>query len=234
IDGLSYTDQIVLLWQPNGPNPVEGCSPRGWWSCEFAVAWLIDTLLPEVKRWTYHRRFGTAWARLFRSREAHDFLQYLHEAYVVRDLRELPLLVDGRLTKTIVESAQELQSFFYGGSDKRCFIRPGEVDKLYESVALAAKEGRGYVGYVRSKLDITENLVDHSDLIAHIAQYVNSGRIRANSGAADGALRALLEMLNDSDEHLAEADRRAIEDSLIPFAKIFDESMFVRRHTKWR
>jgi hypothetical protein len=233
IDDLSYTDEVVLLWQPDGPHPEQGCSPRGWWSCEFAVGWLNDALLPEVKRWAYQRNFGTAWSRLFKSRRARAYSQYLDEVFVMRDLCERPLLVEGELTRSIVESVQELQSFFYGASDERCFIRFGEVDALYEAVALAAKAGRGYVGYAQSKLEIQEDPADHADLIAHIRQYVRSGRVRSNSGTADGALRALLEMLNDSDAHLDEADRQAIVDSLIPFAKMLDEAMFVRRHTKW-
>lgn len=152
----------------------------------------------------------------------------------MRDLRQRPLLEQGRLTRPIVESVQELQSFFYGSSAERYFIRPGEVDALYEAVALAAKAGRGYVGYAQSKLEIEGNPSDHMDLVVHIRQYVRNGRVRASSAAADGALRALLEMLNDSDAHLEKADRHAIADSLIPFARIFDEAMFVRRHTEWR
>lgn len=154
IDGLSYSDEVVLLWQPDGPHPERGCSQREWWSCEFTVAWLNDVLLPEVKRWAYRRSFGTIWARLFKSRQAHVYSQRLEETFVVRDLRERPLLVKGRLTRSIVESTQELQSFFYGASAERCFIRPGEVDALYEAVALAAKARRGYVGYAQSKLEI--------------------------------------------------------------------------------
>jgi hypothetical protein len=233
IDDLSYTDEVVLLWQPNGPHPEQGCSPRGWWSCEFAIAWLNDALLPEVKRWAYQHSFRTVWSRLFNSRQAHAYSQYLDEAFVMRDLRERPLLVEDRLIRSLVESVQELQSFFYGASAEQCFIRPGEVAALYEAVALAAKAGRGYVGYARSKLGIREELADHADLIAHIRQYVSGGRVGANSGVADGALRALLEMLNDSDTHLDEDDRQAIADSLIPFAKMLDEAMFVRRHTQW-
>ncbi|MQA42477.1 hypothetical protein [Rugamonas aquatica] len=233
IDGLSYSDEVVLLWQPDGPQPEQACSPRGWWSCEFAVAWLHDALLPEVKRWAVQRSFGTVWSRLFKSRQAQAYSRYLDEVFVMRDLSEQPLLVEGRLTRSLVESVQELQSFFYGASAEQCFIRPGEVDALYETVALAAKAGRGYVGYAQSKLGIREDLADHADLIAHIRLYVRDGRVRANSGAADGALRALLEMLSDSDAHLDDADRKAIVDSLMPFARMLDEAMFVRRHTKW-
>ena len=233
IDGLSHSDEVVLLWQPDGPHPERGCSSRGWWSCEFAVAWLDEVLLPEVKRWAYQRSFGTVRARLFKWRQVHAYSQHLDETFVARDLRERPLLVEGRLTRSIVESTQELQSFFHGASTERCFIRTGEVIALYEAVALAAKAGRGYVGYAQSKLDIQKDAADHADLIAHIREYVRSGRVRANSGVADGALRALLEMLNDSDAHLDETDQPLIADSLIPFARIFDEAMFVRRHTKW-
>ena len=233
IDGLSYSDEVVLLWQPSGSHPERGCSPRGWWSCESAVAWLVDVLLPQVKRWAYQRSFGSIWSRLFKSRQAQVYSQRLEEAFVVRDLRESPLLVKGKLAKSIVESTQELQLFFCGLSAERCFIRPGEVDTLYEAVALAAKAERGYVGYAQSKLGIQENSADHTDLIAHIRGYVRNGYVRANSDAADGALRALLEMLNNSEAQLDGTDRKTIADSLIPFAKMFDEAMFVRRHTEW-
>jgi hypothetical protein len=233
IDDLSYPGEVVLLWQPDGPHPEQSSSSRGWWSCEFAFTWLNDVLLPEVISWAYRRNFGTVWSQLFKPRQARAYVQYLEETFVMRDLRERPLLVEGSLTRPIVDSVQELQSFFYGVSAEQCFIRPGEVDVLYEAVALAAKAGRGYVGYAQSKLGVEENVADHADLIFHIRQYVRSGRVRASSSAADGALRALLEMLNESDVHLDDPDRRAIADSLIPFAKILDEAMFVRRHTKW-
>ncbi|RSZ55080.1 hypothetical protein HF313_30655 [Massilia atriviolacea] len=233
VDDLSYRDEVVILWQPDGPHPELGCSPRGWWSCEDAAAWLNDALLPEVKRWAYQRKYGTAWLRLFKSDKAEAYAHYLEETFVMRDLREQPLLAEGKLTRSVVESVQELQSFFYGPSAERYYIRPGEVDALYEAVAVAAKARRGYVGYAQSKLEIRENSVDHADLIVHIRQHVREGRVRASSGAADGALRALLEMLSDSDAHLDYVDRRAITDSLIPFAIILDEAMFIRRHTKW-
>jgi len=233
IDDLSYADEVVLLWQPDGPHPEQDCSPRGWWSCEFAVAWFNDVLLPEVKRWAYQRSFGSAWSRLFKSHKAQAYSQYLDEVFIMRNLHERPLLVEGRFTRSIVESVQKLQSFFYGALDEQCFIRPGQVDALYEAVALAAKAGRGYVGYAQSKLDIQEDSTNHADLISHIRQHVRNGRVRSNSGAADGALRALLEMLNDSDAHLNDADRQTIIESLIPFAKMLDEVMFVCRHSKW-
>jgi hypothetical protein len=233
IDDLSYSDEVVLLWQPDRPNPEQDFSSRGWWTCDFTVAWLNDVLLPEVKRWTYQRKFGTAWSRLFKSHQAQAYAQYLDEEFVARDLRQLPLLKDGSLTRSIVESIQELQSFFNGATDERCFIRLGEVEALYEAVALAAKAGHGYVGYAQSKLGIQENSVDHLDLIAHIHQHIHNGFVRANCAATDGALRALLEMLNDSDAHLDYLDRQSVVAALIPFANMLDEAMFVRRHTNW-
>lgn len=233
IDDLSYSEEVVLLWEPDGLHVEQGCSPRGWWSCEFAAGWLRDDLLPEVKRWAYRRHFGTAWSRLFRSRQAREYLRYLDEVFVMRDLRHRPLLEEGRLARSLVDSAGELQSFLYGPSAERYFIRAGEVEALFEAVAVAAQAGRGYVGYAQSKLGIYEEMANHAELIAGIRQYVRDGRVVATSGVADGALRALLEMLNDSDEHLGSADRQAIADSLVPFAKLFDEAMFVRRHTKW-
>ncbi len=233
LDDLNYTDELTLVWQPGGPHSGDRYSPRGWWSCEFAIAWLNDTLLPELKRWECRRNFSTAWSRLFRSRQAHAFLQYLDETFVMRDLRKRPLLEENRLSGSIVETTQALQSFFHGASAERTFIRPGDVTALYGAVAVAAKAGRGYVGYAQSKLGIDGNVVDHADLILTIHQYVSNGSVHASSGVVDNALRALLELLSDSEAHLEDVDQRSIEDSLIPFGKLLDEAEFIRRHTKW-
>lgn len=233
LDDLNYTDEVTLIWQPGGPHSGDRYSPRGWWSCEFAIAWLNDTLLPEVKRWECRRNFSTAWSRLFRSRQARAFLQYLNETFVMRDLRKRPLVEENRLSRSIVETTQALQSFFHGASAERTFIRLGDVTALYSAVAVAAKAGRGYVGYAQSKLGIDGNVVDHADLIVTIHQYVSDGSVHASSGVVDNALRALLELLSDSEAHLENVDQRSIADSLIRFGKLLDEAEFIRRHTKW-
>lgn len=233
IDDLSYSDEVILLWQSERPNSQQDFSSRGWWSCEFAFTWFNDFLVPEVKRWLYQRNFGNLWSRLFKGRQALCYLQYLDKQFVIRDLRQRPLLIEGKLSRSIVRSVEKLQLFFYDTSNERYFIRSGEVDLLYKAVAVAAKAERGYIGYAQSKLGIQGELVNHADLIEHIYQYIRSGCVPANAGAADGALRALLEMLSDSESHLDGADRQTIADSLIPFAKIFDEAKFIHRHTHW-
>ena len=76
IEGLSYSREVIILWQPNDLRPSEQLSPRTWWSCETALQWLRDKLLPEVKRWIYEREFGSLPKRIFQQSVRRDFRSY--------------------------------------------------------------------------------------------------------------------------------------------------------------
>lgn len=233
IDGLSQENEVVLLWQPNDLPPNQALSPRGWWPCEFAFQWLNEVLLPEVKRRVYERHFGGGWKRIFHSRRAHAFAARLDELFAARDLRQRPLIRHGNWTASIVESAQMLQYHFHALGTPEPYIRQCEMENLYRAVAIIAQGNRGYVRYAGSKLGLRGSPADHGDLIRMIDEYIGKGRVTPNSVVADNVFRAMLEILDDSDNWLPEADRATIRDHIAPFARLRDDATLVYRHTKW-
>lgn len=233
IDGLSYGREVVLLWQPNDLRPNQTLSPRGWWSCEFALKWLNETLLPEVKRRVYERKFGKRWKRIVYSRRSNEFAARLDELFVTRDLRQPPLIRSGSWSVGIVESVQALQYFFHLTGTPEPYIRQHEIEDLYRTVAIIAQGKRGYVGYAGSKLGLYRSPTDHADLIRAIHEHIREGRVVANCAVADNVFRAMLEMLKGSDSWLSDSDIAMIRNAITPFANLRDDATLVNRHTKW-
>lgn len=233
IDGLSFDDEVVLLWQPRDVYSDHQVSQRGWWSCEFVFQWLKEALLPEIKRRVYKRKFGGRWKQVFRSQAANSFAEYLDELFTIRDLRERPLIRDGQWSDTIVESIRKLQYFFHAIRAPAPYIRECEMKRLYKAAGIIAQGKRGYLGYIKSKLALHRSPEDHADLINTIDEYIIEGRVIANSCTADRVFRAMLEMLKGSDTFLSNLDQTFIRDSLKPFALLHDNAILVKRHTEW-
>ncbi|SOZ39674.1 hypothetical protein [Cupriavidus neocaledonicus] len=233
IEELSIGSEVVLLWQPDDLEPHQTFSRRGDWSCEYALEWLMGSLVPAVKQWVYEREFGNGWKRPWRAKQARVFAEHLDRLFVVRDLREPPLMRDGKWCTSIVKSAEVLQVFFHARGEPAPFIRRHEMEGLYRAIAIVAQGGRGYVGYVSSKLQLRREIADHADLIDAIHEHIREGRVGLNSIVADCAFRAMLELLGDSDMWLAESDIAVIRGSMVPFARLRDDAILVERHTKW-
>ena len=66
-----------------------------------------------------------------------------------------------------------------------------------------------------------------------IHEYIREGCVVPGSAVADNVLRAMLEMLDDSDAWLPDAERATIREHLAPFARLRDDAILVQRHTKW-
>ncbi len=233
IDGLSYGREVVLLWQPNGPQSSQMFSPRGWWSCEFAFQWLNETLLPEIKRRVFEYHYPTRWRRAIYPRRAAALAAHLDRMFVARDLRRPPLICNDSWSCNILESVTKLQRFFHISRTPEPYIRQHEIEDLYRGVAVLAQGQRGYVGYARSKLGLDRNLDNHEDLIRAIHEYVHEGRVVANCAVADNAFRAMLEMLDDSDAWLSTEQQATVKETITPFARLRDDAVLVERHTKW-
>ncbi|UDM52042.1 hypothetical protein [Cupriavidus sp. MP-37] len=233
INQLSIGREVVLLWQPNDLDPNQTFSQRGDWSCEYVLEWLTVSLLPAVKQWVYEREFGKWWKLPWRAKQARAFADHLDRIFVVRDLREPPLMRHNMWCASIVKSAEALQIFFHARAEPAPFIRRREMEALYRAIAIVAQGKRGYVGYVSSKLGLRREIADHTDLIDAIHEHIREGRVGLNSFVADCAFRAMLELLGDCDVWLAESDQGAIRASMVPFARLRDDAILVDRHTKW-
>jgi|GEM_PF-800363 len=233
IDGLSHEREVILLWQPNSLLPNQAFSPRGWWSCDFALQWLGETLLPEVKRHVYARDFSGRGKGIFHSKQAHPGATRLDDLFAVRDLRQPALFRDGNWLAGIIESARTLQGFFQEVLTPEPYIRQSEMENLYRSVAIIAQGNRGHVRYAGSRLGLHRSPADHMDLIRMIHEYIGEGCVVPNSAVADNVFRAMLEMLDDSDAWLPDLERATIREHLAPFARLRDDAILVHRHTNW-
>jgi len=233
IDELSIGREVVLLWQPDGLEPNQTFSQRGDWSCEYVLEWLTVSLIPAVKQWVYEREFGNGWKLPWRAKQARAFAEHLDSLFVVRDLREPPLMRHDTWCASIVESVEALQIFFHARGEPAPFIRRHEMEALYRAIAIVAQGQRGYIGYVSSNLGLRRDIADHADLIDAIHEHIREGRVGLNSFVADCAFRAMLELLADSGAWLSESDQAAIRASLAPFARLRDDAILIERHTKW-
>ncbi|WP_336964738.1 hypothetical protein [Sphingobium aquiterrae] len=233
ISGLSHEREVILLWQPNSLLPNQTFSSRGWWSCEFTLQWLGEILLPEVRRHVHERDSIGRGRRIFHSKQPDPVAAHLDSVFAVRDLRQRPLFRDGHWLAGIVESATALQSFFCDATTPEPYIRQGEMENLYRSVAIIAQSNRGYVGYAGSKLGLHRNPRDHMDLIRMIHEYISEGCVVPNSAVADNVFRAMLEMLDDTDAWLRDTERATVRAHIAPFARLRDDAILVHRHTKW-
>jgi hypothetical protein len=233
IEGLSWGNEVALLWQPRDLAPGQTFSRRGWWSCDFAFEWFNETFLPEVKRWVYNRHFGGGWKKLFRFKEAEMYAAYLDSVFVARDLRRPPLMSDGEWTKCILEAVEELQKFFISAGTPEPYIWPHEIEDLYRAAAILARGKRGYVGYAASKLNLRDNPADHEELIRMIDDHIREGRVVANCSMADYVFRAMLELLDGADDWLSAKDQETIKSSIAPFAALRDDAVLIERHGRW-
>ncbi|NIE63055.1 hypothetical protein [Burkholderia sp. Ax-1719] len=233
LEGLSYGRKVALLWQPDGPLTTEKYSSRRWWSCEEAFDWFKTSLLPEVKRHVYARRFGSLSVRLFQAKEAKNFAADLDELFVANDVRISPLLRDGSWSAGIVDVARELSEHFNRIGTPEPFFTQQEVEDLYGAVAVVAEGGRGHVGYVSSSLSLAEAPESHEELARLIHEHIKEGRVVANRIVVDYAFRAMLELLADSDDWLSDKQKARILPCLVPFALARDDGKLVERHTRW-
>ncbi|MFY4261252.1 hypothetical protein ACOTCG_26940 [Achromobacter xylosoxidans] len=233
IEGLSYEREVVLMWQPNNLHPERQLSPRGWWPCDFAFKWLTEHLLPEIRRNIYERHFHSRWKEFRYRRSAKQLAAYLNEKFVIRDLRQRALVRDGQWSVGVCEAAIVLQRFFNTPPRPEPYIPQGEIEELYRTAALIARGGRGYLAFARSKLSLRNSPEDHNDLARLIYEHVSEGRVVANSAVVDNVLRAILELLGDSDEWLSATEQEAIKTAMEPFANIRDDALLIERHTRW-
>lgn len=233
IDGLSREGEVVLLWQPNETGPNKQISSSDWWSCEFAFKWLSEELLPEINRWVFNRHFSSSLKRTLRRNLATQFAGALNEAFVARDLRQRPLFRNGLWCRNVVGTIQELQHFFSVQRTPEPYVQQKDAELLYRAAAMLARGERGYAGYVSSKLSLDDGAANHAQLVAAIERKIESGRVVASAGNVDFVLRAILELLNDSDEWVTPSDREIVLQALTPFTQIFDEANFIKRHREW-
>lgn len=99
-------------------------------------------------------------------------------------------------------------------------------------MALIAGHNRGFPGYVASSLSLDKRPSSHAELIEMIHQRIESGAVVSSCHVVDYVFRAMLELLGDADDFLCLSDREAVQLWMLPFARVRDDGLLVRRHTK--
>ncbi|PUB37704.1 hypothetical protein C8K66_101410 [Pseudomonas sp. GV105] len=228
---FSSDDEVTLLWQPDDLVSNRALSPRGWWSCQYAFDWFNNELLPEVKRFILSREYGGRLKRLLKLRKYHDFSSYLDYIFVAKDVRKQSLVQHGLISKDIVSTVKDLQSFFAGSRSQAPYLRHGDVENLYRAIVVLASGSRGYLGYIAGSLSLEDAPKNHTQLIGMVNQRLDSGLVGSSVSEADYALRAMLELLNDTDDWLTETQLVSVKHLLLPLARVYDDALLVERHT---
>lgn len=232
-EGATSGNRVKLLWAPDDLT-YRSPSSKGWWPCEFALRWLNETLLPEIKRRVFRREFGSWWKRFLHSKQAEEFSRHLDNIFVARDAREPSLLDHGRWNTDILRGVEALQYFFTSASIGAAGLEicQQDVENLYRAIAIVAVRKRGFPGYVASSLSLDGRPDDHAQLIGMIHHHIDSGRVVSNCHVVDYAFRAMLELLDESDSCGSTYDQETIMNWLLPFARLRDDGLLVSRHTK--
>ncbi|WP_059004153.1 hypothetical protein [Pseudomonas syringae] len=229
--GFSSEDEVTLLWEPEGLVSDRAPSPKGWWSCQYTFDWLNNALLPEVKGFVLAREYGGRLRRLLNRKKYQAFSRYLDYIFVAKDIRKPSLIHHGLIAQSIVSAVKDLQHFFSGSRSSDPELRQSDIKNLYEAIAILATGNRGYLGYIASSLSFIDSPQNHAQLIGMLNQRLDSGLIGTSASEADYALRAMLELLNDSDDWLTETQSASIKCLLLPLARVYDDAMLVERHT---
>ncbi len=231
VDVGQSKDQLAILWEPHDLNPNEDLSERSWWTCDFAQRWLIEELLPEVRRWALQRRYSSWIDRLARRKAISRFESELEWHIALRDLRQLPLLDEGHLAAPTLDAVERLQLFFHGAHSRpHTFVDKPSVEALYAALAVLARQGHGHVEYVASNLSLRESPGTHAQLEAAILSHVREQRVVANSFVVDCALRAALELTRDDGAPIAPPVDDALRSALVPLARVHDAAQLASRH----
>jgi hypothetical protein len=231
VDVTLFDDQLAILWQPPDRYSDEALSERTWWACEFAQQWLVNELLPEVRRWVLRREFPSWIGRLTRREAMSRFEGTLERLIALRDFRRLPLLKDERLAVPTPDAVERLQSFFNAAnSSPHVFANTPVVETLYSALAVLASLGCGHVPYVASNLSLRELLETHAELEMAILRKVREHKVVASTFVVDCALRAALELLPNDGTPIPPPVDDVLRDALVPLARIYDKAKLAHRH----
>ncbi|XYQ86665.1 hypothetical protein ACTAB8_12360 [Pseudomonas syringae] len=228
---FSSEDEVTLLWQPDDAVSNRVPSPKGWWPCQYAFEWITNELLPEVKNFVLKREYGGPLKRLLHPKKYQDFASYLDCVFVVKDIRKQSLVKNGALSKDVISVVKDLQYFMAGSRSTGAELRQNHVENLYKAIAILATGGRGYLGYIASSLSFGDCPDSHAHLIVLINQRLNTGLVGSSVSDADYALRAMLELLNDTDDWLSRTQLQSFKSLLLPLARVYDDAMLTERHT---
>lgn len=237
IEDLCYENEVAILWDPSFF--IKRTDEIGQWSCEEAFNWLTKELLPAALSWTLTKNYGglQSWIHPIASRQsAREYARCWEEAGPYTDVRSVPLLDgDNHLRIGLVETVQRLQAFYHGGGYgcERAFFDVAECKELHLAMATLLKGGRGYLGYMMSKLDIDEPCSSHEQLAECIRNYVVGSEVSNDLYVLENVMRAMLEALADDDSWLDSASRKQVFSALKPFMAYYDQQCLIERHTRY-
>jgi hypothetical protein len=229
IEGLSYSDEITLLWSPPFDDEDGKIGSRTWMSCEQTYLWLNESLIPAVQRWA-----GTE-SILTRFRKKRPTRIAWNDDTELTDLR-IPTLLRNKhyISIGLIKTVETLQGFYNSRTEsERVYVLEHQMKSLRKSIIPVLQGKRGYPGYIRSNLGIERNCKTHEEIINALNAQLNEQRTVINSFIVDTTLRAFLEALDDEDEWVPDKEKNDIFDALTPFMKFYDQQMLVQRHTRW-
>lgn len=232
LDELTYGDKIALLWSPPDIHFDNEISPQNWWSCEYALKWVQDELIPEIGNWLVRQSFNEIRFLFSRRKKKREQLIWWKENALIKDVRAKPLQLNQRFMSIGPFATVEiLQSYFSPFNSD--FISADEMAALYRALIILLKSGRGYTGYIAGNLSLQNTIETHSEIATVLEQRIASNYLRINSFSVDYSLRAMMEIIGNEDSWMSDNDRNIVFDALKPFMEHYDRGLLRKRHSKW-
>lgn len=232
LDGLTYGDNVALLWSAPDAMFHDIVSPQGWWSCENAFNWLQKQLIPEVGKWITRRSFNEAKFFFSRRRKKFELLNWWSENARIEDVRIKSLLPNQRYKSIgLLAIVEILQSYF--NSSSRDFISAEDMETLYRALIVLLRWGRGHPRYIAGNLSIHSKVETHSEIIQILEQRISSNYLKENLFSVDYTLRAMMGIIGDEDSWVSETELNLVFEALNSFMRHYDLGMLRKRHSKW-
>lgn len=232
LEEITYGHEVALLWTPPDMIFDKELSPQKWWPCDFAYTWISEHLIPEVIKWKTRESFNEAKYFFSRSRKRKELFERLNTAVKIGDVRTLELVKFQRYRNmklhTIVET---LQSHFHLRGTT--YISTDEMVGLYRALILLLKGKRGHLSYISGSLSIQGQVDSHLSVTRVLEKRISSGELNSDISSVDYTLRAMMSACGDDDNWIPEEDKCTVHEMLLPFMRHYDQSMLIRRHSKW-
>ncbi|HCI12422.1 MAG: hypothetical protein A2063_01605 [Gallionellales bacterium GWA2_60_142] len=232
LEGITYGHDLALLWTPPDIIFDKEVSPQKWWPCDFAYAWITERLIPEVINWKVSGSFNEAKYIFSRSRKKRALLEQLNAAAEIGDVRTLELVKSQRYKNMglhkIVEILQSHFTLFV-----TTYISTDEMAGLYRALILLLKGKRGHLSYISGSLSIQGPIDSHLTISEILDKRISSGKLDSGISNVDYTLRAMMAACGDDDKWISEEEKCSIHEMLLPFMRLYDQDLLVRRHSKW-
>lgn len=238
IEEFCNNEQVAILWQP--PRDFSLFKPNEYWGSKTSYRWFINKLIPKIADWLATKEslkirdiFNRNGKRALVKRK---FLESWQENVFIKNIQIIYLLENHTYASIgLIKTIEVLQGFYNGaGRCKRAYFTDKQMKNLYKAISILAKGGRGYIGCIVTKLGIPQTISDisnHDQLNIALNEFIKKNNFPMNTYIIECNMRAMLELIDDNENWIAEHDKTTIFQYLKPFMSFYDQQMLIDRHS---